>query len=67
MKVDGRRVKAARALTGLTQERLADVLQVTPVTVVNWEKGRTQPRGDLLVRLSRLSGVPVDDFFVPER
>src|SRR3546814_11373643 len=34
--------KAARLARGLTQERLAELLKVDPVTVQGWESGRRQ-------------------------
>lgn len=33
-----------RERVGLTQEKLAEILEVTDHTVRNWEKGRSEPR-----------------------
>jgi putative transcriptional regulator len=35
----------ARARTGLSQQRFADLLGVSPRTVQEWEQGRRQPTG----------------------
>lgn len=37
------RVRKAREHAGLSQEELADVLQVARSTIGNWESGRTTP------------------------
>lgn len=39
----GDHIKRARALRDLTQKEAADLIGVDPVTVLNWEKERTEP------------------------
>jgi putative transcriptional regulator len=38
-------IAATRARSGLSQERFADLLGVSPRTVQEWEQGRRQPSG----------------------
>lgn len=45
-------LKARRRKAGLTQEQLADKLNLTPKTVIAWEKGHAEPHGQNLVRLN---------------
>lgn len=37
-------IKREREKLGLSQKELADLLDVTPSTVCQWEKGTTEPR-----------------------
>ena len=49
---------AARVNAKLTQEDVAKALHVTKQTVVNWEKGVTQPKIEQGEQLSDLYGIP---------
>ncbi|MBS6264092.1 MAG: helix-turn-helix transcriptional regulator [Clostridium sp.] len=60
-------LEAARVNAGLTQKELAEILGVSNVTVVNWEKGVTEPSASQLRKISELSKIPLDFIFVPER
>lgn len=57
----GENIKAMRESRGLSQEELAVRLNVVRQTVSKWERGRSVPDADLLVRLSEELGVPVSD------
>ena len=59
----GSRIKELRGERGLTQEALADVLDVTPQTVSKWECGINYPEVSQLTALSVFFGVPIDDLF----
>ncbi len=59
-------LEAARVNAGLTQKELAEILGVSRTTVVNWEKGNTEPTISQLKKLSELSGIPMDFIFIPE-
>lgn len=59
-------LEAARVNAHLTQKELAEILGVSNVTVVNWEKGKTEPSISQLKKISELSGIPSDFIFVPE-
>ena len=49
-------VKAWREAHGLTQRRLAQLLDVDQMTVSRWERGERKPRGRVLeLALERLS------------
>ena len=54
------RLKEARHRSGLTQEQVAERLQVEPLTVSFWEQGVRKPGRDNLVGLATLFGVSVD-------
>ena len=58
-------LKAARINADLTQKELADKLNVTVDTVLNWEAGRSEPKMGQLKQISDLSGIPMDYIFVP--
>ena len=51
---------AARVNAELTQEDVARELHVGKQTVVNWEKGVTEPKITQGEELSRLYGLPID-------
>lgn len=55
----GENIKAIRESKGLSQEELAVKLNVVRQTVSKWERGRSVPDADLLVRLSEELGAPV--------
>lgn len=58
-------MKAARVNAGLTQKQAADLLKVSNVTIIKWEKGITYPRIDQFQELAAAYGVTVDDIFLP--
>ena len=58
-------LKAARVNADLTQKELADKLNVSVDTVLNWESGKTEPKHSQLKQISELSGIPMDFIFVP--
>ena len=62
----GRRIKKMREELGISQDKLARMLNVTPQTVYRWEKGRTIPRPELLEKMADIFQVPLDWFYKPE-
>ncbi len=56
---------AARVNARMTQQELANALHVSKVTVCNWENGKTEPSLSQLILISKLSGIPMDNIFVP--
>ena len=52
MKQIGARIRVLREKQGLTQQELADRLQVTRQTVSNYEIGRSQPDLEMLEQLA---------------
>ena len=60
-------LEAVRVNAKMTQKEWATKLGVSNATVVNWEKGNTEPSLSQLREMSRLSGVPMDFIFVPDK
>lgn len=56
----GAKLKRARIQAGLSQEKLADKMGVTPVSVQNWESGKTNVRLSKLNDLSYFFNIPLD-------
>ena len=56
----------ARKIAGITQKSLANELNVSESTVINWEKGRSEPTVSQAQRISELAGRPLDSIiFLP--
>jgi SOS-response transcriptional repressor LexA len=51
------RIKLQRLVHGLTQEYLAKKLGINRVSISQWERGDTSPKGNNLVRLAEILGV----------
>ena len=60
-------LEAVRVNAKMTEKEWASKLGVSNSTVVNWEKGNTEPSLSQLREMSRLSGVPMDFIFVPDK
>lgn len=59
----GEKIKELRRKNDMTQEKLADYLNVTYQTVSKWETGVTNPDLSLIVPLARLFKVTTDELF----
>lgn len=57
----GENLKAIRVQKGLSQEELAVRLHVVRQTISKWEKNRSVPDAELLIRLAELLEVPVSE------
>ncbi|HAJ41579.1 MAG TPA: transcriptional regulator [Alcanivorax sp.] len=55
------RLKAARQALGMTQEALAEELNVTKASVSAWENDREKPGFRLLAKIRDVLGVSLDD------
>ena len=55
---------AARVNSGMKQRDFAEKLGVSLATITNWEKGKSEPDGSQLRKISQLSGIPMDFIFV---
>ena len=53
-------IASERVKLGLSQEQLANYLNVSRDVVSNWETGDTSPKADVLVRLADTFGCTVD-------
>lgn len=60
-------LEAVRVNAKLTQKEWAKKLGVSSATVINWEKGNTEPNLSQLRIMSELSGIPMDFIFVPDK
>lgn len=56
----GAKLKQARIQAGLTQEKLAEKMNVSTVSVQNWESGKTKVRESKLRKLSYFYNIPLD-------
>ena len=52
-----RSVKAQRAKSGLSAADYAKLIGVSPLTIYNWEHGKTKPRKEQLTALVALRGI----------
>ena len=59
----GERILALRKQAGLSQEQLAEKLEVSRQSVSNWENGLATPDTENVLRMSRLFGVSADRLF----
>jgi len=55
-----------RQAAGWSQQRLAELVGVTRLTVISIEKGRFDPSLPLAFRLAALFGVRIEDLFTPD-
>lgn len=53
-------IRKARTAKGVSQETMAEWLQVSRQTISKWENGQAQPSADNLFRLSQVLDVPID-------
>ncbi|MGN0626395.1 MAG: helix-turn-helix domain-containing protein [Oscillospiraceae bacterium] len=59
----GKQIRENRLRSNLTQDKLAEVLGVTPQAVSKWESGAGFPDITLLPELSSVFGVKIDELF----
>ena len=58
---------AARVNAEMTQQDVAKALKVSKQTIVNWEKGKTEPKMHQSRALSNLYKIPLDYIFLPSK
>lgn len=56
----GNRIKSLRIKKGITQRKLADMINVSTVTIGNWEAGIKQPSMKAIIALATALGVTTD-------
>lgn len=56
-------IASLRQSKGLTQQNLADELNINRSTVAMWEAGESFPRADKLPILARILGCTINDLF----
>lgn len=52
-------IRQFRDRNGLTQDDLGERVGVAAATISRWEKGRREPRGKRLRKLSEVIGIPI--------
>lgn len=57
-------LKAARVNANLTQQEVADTLQVSKHTIINWEKGRITPPYMAIFTLSHIYNININNLTV---
>ena len=57
-------IKVQRAIHDLTQDQLAKAIGVSRQTINSIEKGKYVPSTLLALKMSKLFGVPVNEFFI---
>jgi len=60
------KVRALRKLKGLTQEQLAELIGVSRQTINAIEKEKFDPSLPTAFKMSRLFGLPIEEFFLFE-
>ena len=60
-------IKKFRTDNGLTQDALAEKINVTRQTVSSWENGRTQPDIEMLEILSQVFSVGIEELIYGEK
>lgn len=63
----GEAIRAARMRRGLTQEALAELLDITPIHLKNLESARRKPSVPLLFQMMAVLDFSVDALVFPER
>ena len=56
-------IKNLRENKGLSQENVANKLNVKQQAVAKWEAGKSYPRTDKLPQLAKIFGCTIDDLF----
>ena len=62
----GEKLQKLRARAGLSQDRLAELLDVSRQSVSKWERNEAMPEAEKLVRISRQFGVSTDYLLLEE-
>ena len=60
------RLEELRKKTGITQEELADKLEVSRQTINSLESGRYNPSIQLAFRLAKFFGITIEELFIYE-
>lgn len=63
----GEKLQRLRARAGLSQDQLAELLDVSRQAVSKWERNEAMPEAEKLVRISRQFGVSTDYLLLEER
>lgn len=58
--IDKVTLPVARKIANMTQVQLAEYCKVSESTVINWEKGRSEPTVSQARMISEATGIPYD-------
>lgn len=61
MNIIGKNIRRQRTKKGLTQDQLAERLNVTRQAISNWETGKTQPDIETVTRLAEVFEISVEE------
>ena len=61
----GIKIAAMRKNIGLSQEKLAEIICISPQAISKWENGHTLPETSLLPMLSQIFGCTIDEIIMP--
>lgn len=56
---------AARVNAGMTQDEVSKAIGCSKATLIGWEKGKHEIRGNQLVKLCQLYGISLNHIFLP--
>ena len=65
MKKVGIKINGFRKKTGYSQEKLAEMLRISPQAISKWENGHTLPDTSLLPILAQIFGCTIDEIIMP--
>ena len=57
----GEKISDLRKRKGISQEKLAELLDISRQAVTKWESGKGNPDTENLIRLSEIFGVSLDE------
>lgn len=60
MVIDKVTLPVARKIAKISQKSLASAVGVSESTVINWEKGRSEPTVSQAIAISEVVGIPYD-------
>lgn len=60
------KIAAVRVNAGLSQEELAEKMNVSRTSIVNWENGKTGISSANLLSLAQICNWPVEQIFLPK-
>lgn len=58
-------LKAIRVNSGMNQAQWAQAIGASKASIYNWENGKADPSVSTIRKISELSGIPMDNIFIP--
>ena len=63
----GKKIKQLRKFSGMTQEQLAEKLNISRQALSKWENGTSMPDVESVVRISMLFQISLEELLIKER